>query len=279
MKTLARLAPNGQGYLEDLKTLAQAHQGKCVSLLLYGSAASGGYSGTVSDVDVMVVMDDSVSREGRKAFRQEVEALEMKHGLLTADFWQRSPRQRAVDKLLGFFFTTFVVPRAAFLKGDAAGLFGLDRARGALATRLVFANILWSSVTFWGEDLRPAVQGHPITRTDLLKSLHQNLSFALMSALLLPVRPDATKYAMMAVKKSLHATYYCYGLPPVPVEDKVEHFIRRAPRLAPLRELLELRSTYRPAPGFVLRSPALVTALHGLALKDCRFPLPLRLGG
>lgn len=273
---LPELPAQVRAYLEDVIALAEARPGTCSSILLYGSSAVGGYSGAVSDVDVMLVLEDDAPAELRQTLKRELLELEVRHGFLERDFWKRGRARLAADKALGVFISHFICPRAAFLAGEASGIFHVNALAGALTSRIIFANILASSVTVWGEDLRPRVQAPPVTRADVLKALTSLAPILLLAVLGLPFSRGATKYAMASLKKGLHNCYFCYGQPPSTVSGKVRFFSARYPRLAGLDMLLRLREEYRPWARFTLWCVWALPYLHYRAARDNRFPLPVR---
>jgi len=273
---LQELPPKVRAYVEDVIALVEARPGTCASILLYGSSAIGGYSSAVSDVDVMLVLHDDAPSGLRQTLKRELLELEVRHGFLDRDFWKRGRGRLVADKALGVFISHFICPRRAFLAGDASGIFHVNALAGALTSRIIFANILASSMTVWGEDLGPRVQAPPVTRADVLKALASLAPILALAVLGLPFSRGATKYAMASLKKGLHACYFCYGQPPMPISGKVRFFSERYPRLAGLGMLLQLREEYRPWARFTLWCAWALPYLHYRAARDNRFPLPGR---
>ncbi len=80
----AQLPARVQRYIEALvETSAQART-PLVSVVLFGSAAKGGFSGGVSDVDLIIVVPDDASPGTRDLLREAVIRLETSHGLRSA---------------------------------------------------------------------------------------------------------------------------------------------------------------------------------------------------
>jgi len=86
-----------------------------------------------------------------------------------------------------------------------------------------------------------------------------------------PVLADATKYAMGAVKHSVHSCYFCYQHRIVALDDEVAFFNRRFGIRRTLVELLSLRQRYRPSFGFVVRCVPTVVCLHLRTAWHSRF--------
>jgi hypothetical protein len=138
--------------------------------------------------------------------------------------------------------------------------------------RIVFAGIVASAVTVWGEDLLPRIPVPPVRRLDVFKALFGLSSRVCLSAVMFPVLPDATKYAMGVLKHSLHSCFFCYRGRTAAIEEEVDFFRRRSGPIRTLEELLALRREYRPSFAFVIRClPALVW-LHVRTARENRFP-------
>jgi hypothetical protein len=70
--------------------------------------------------------------------------------------------------------------------------------------RAAIPSIVGSGVTVWGEDPLPAVPLPPLRRLDVAKAFHGLWGAVVLSALAYPVLPGATRYAMDALKRSVH---------------------------------------------------------------------------
>jgi hypothetical protein len=93
-----------------------------------------------------------------------------------------------------------------------------------------------------------------------------------LSATWFPVLPDATRYAMGALKHSLHSCYFCYHLKNAPLNEEVEFFNSRLGPSATLLELLNQRREYHRSFAFVLRCLPGLFRLHFRTARDNRFP-------
>src|SRR2546421_1599806 len=73
------LPPRVQAYLEAIVRAGTQAGRQLVSVILFGSAATGGLS-AASDVDVIIVLRDDASRQDRERLREDVARLEARHG-------------------------------------------------------------------------------------------------------------------------------------------------------------------------------------------------------
>ena len=93
-----------------------------------------------------------------------------------------------------------------------------------------------------------------------------------MSAAAFPVLADATKYAMGALKHSLHSCYFCYHLRTGSIDEEVAFFNARLGESRTLLELLKLRREYRRSFAFVLRCVPILFRLYWRTVWENRFP-------
>jgi hypothetical protein len=267
----APLPTRVQIYIEALVQTCAGGGRPLVSVVLFGSAAKGGFSGTVSDVDVIIVVSDDVSRAERRRLGEEIARLETMHEMRPATTPSPGSARARLERAVGHLMSCFVCTRSDLLSGDAARVLDLRRWEAPFIDRIVFAGIIGSAVTVWGEDLLPSVPVPPVRRRDVFKALHQFSSQVVLSALTFPVLPDATKYAMGALKHSLHSCFFCYNQRTAGLEEEVAFFNQRLGPNRTLAQLLSLRREYRPSFAFVIRCLPTLARLHLRTARDNRF--------
>ena len=259
-------------YLDAIVRTCGEHETRLVSLILFGSAATGGYSGTVSDVDLILVLPDGASQEDRRRLRKVVVDLELLHGIRKAPARPPGTLESIMDRITANVRSFFVCTRGDLLSGLPARILDLPRAQAVFVDRAVIPSIVSSAVTVWGEDLLPRVPFPPIRRFDVFKSLFGLANQAVVCATIFPVLPNATKYAMAALKRSVHHCFFCYHTRPAPLQEEVEFFQRRFGPSRALEQLLSLRRTYGSSFGFVIRCVPAVVRLHLRTALNCQFP-------
>jgi hypothetical protein len=259
-----------QQYLDAVAQLP-CGESSLVSVILFGSAASGAVSGS-SDVDLIIVLPDGATAEDRRRLGGEVAGIEIAHGLRLPASRPKNPLERFIEHAGGDAHSCFLCTRGDLLSGNVARVFGLRAVEELLVDRIVLASVIVSAKTVWGEELLPRVPLPPIRRLDVFKALFGLAGLILLSAELFPVLPDATRYAMGALKHSLHSCYFCYRLKNAPLNEEVEFFNSRLGRSATLLELLNQRREYHRSFAFVLRCVPLLARLHFRTAWDNRFP-------
>jgi len=259
-------------YLEALVQSCAKDRAPLVSVILFGSAAKGGFSGEVSDVDLIIVVSDDASRTQRRRLTEDVARLEALHGLRPPTTNSRGGLGMLIERVMGHGFSCFVCTRSDLVSGDVARVLGVRPLETLFVDRIVFASIVASAVTVWGEDLIPQVAVPSVRRLDVFKALFTFSNQVLLSTVAFPVLPDATKYAMGALKHSLHSCFFCYQQRTAAVEEEVDFFQRRMGPSQALVELLALRREYRRSFSFVIRSLPVLVRLHVRTARDNRFP-------
>ena len=268
----ARLPARVQAYVEALVQTCAQHRIPLVSMVLFGSAAKGGFSRDVSDVDLIIVVPDDASRAKRRRLGEEVARLETVHGLRPATAHSRGRLRALIERAVGHGLSCFVCTRSDLISGDVARVLDLRPLEAPFVDRIVFASIVASAVTVWGEDLLPRVPVPPVRRLDVFKALFAFSGGVFLSAVTFPVVRDATKYAMGTLKHSLHSCYFCYHGRTAALEVEVDFFCRRLGASRALVDLLALRREYRASFAFVIGCLPALVRLHLRTARDNRFP-------
>jgi hypothetical protein len=203
---------------------------------------------------------------------EDIARLEILHGLRAA--WAHTPgRLRArIERAVGHATSCFICTRSDLISGDVARVLDLRAWEAPFVDRVIFASIIASAVTVWGEDLPPRFPV-PSRRLDVFKALFAFSGQLFVSTVTFPVLPDATKYAMGALKHSLHSCYFCDHGRTAALEEEVEFFRGRVGAARTLADLLALRGRYRRSFAFVVGCLPAVVRLHLRTARDNRFPL------
>jgi Nucleotidyltransferase domain len=265
------MASRVQQYLDGV---AQLHLGGVISLvgvILFGSAASGAFSES-SDVDLIIVIPDETSPEDRRLLRGAVTDLEIMHGLRFPENRHKNPLEKYAEHAGGHAHSFFFCTRGDLISGDVARVFGLRRAEEVFLERMFLASVIVSAKTVWGEDLLSLVPLPSLRRLDVFKALFRLTGLVLLSAAAFPVLSDATRYAMGALKHSLHSCYFCYHLKTAPLDDEVAFFNVRLGRDRTLQDLLNQRKEHHRSFAFVLRCVPIIFRLHLRTALDNKFP-------
>ena len=243
-----------------------------VSVVLFGSAAVGGWMETVSDVDLILVVPDTATNDDVARLRGEVERIEILHRLRNQSAHGQPALEKFLDRVTTHDRTFFICTRGDLLSGNIGRILRIHPAQAIFVDRIVLANFVASGITLWGEALLPLVPVAPIRRFDVLKAFFGLFPMALLCAAIFPLHPAMTRYAMGVLKSSIHSCFFCYELRRAPLEDEVSFFESRLGWNRTLMQLLALRREYQNSFRFVLCCIPTLVRLHSQTFIDNRFP-------
>ena len=258
-------------YLDAVAQLHSRGAIALVSVILFGSAA-GGLLSVSSDVDIILVLSDEATSQDRLRLRSAVADLEIAHGFRLPESPARNALEKFVEHAVGDSHSCFFCTRCELLSGDVGRVFGLRTAEKIFVERMVFASVIVSARTVWGEDLLGHVPLRSLRQLDVFKALFRLSGMVLLIAAAYPLLPDATRYAMGVLKHSLHSCYFCYAQKNAPLDEEVAFFRARLRQSGVLADLLSQRQRYHRSMAFVMRCVPMIFRLHMLAAWDNRFP-------
>jgi hypothetical protein len=255
-----------EAYLRDIIAACTGPDEPLVSLVLFGSAATGGYAAGISDVDLLVIVADHTTDAEQRRVRDTIAALERSHGLAKprSGGWLDAFADRITANLHSFFVCT----RADLLSGEPARILGIPVTQAVFVDRVAVPSIVASGTTVCGEDLLPRVSLRPVRRLDVGKAFFGLFNQVLFSAAAWPLLPGATRYAMDALKRSVHNCFFCRIGRAAPLAEEVAFFEAEYGPSPTLQRLLELRRDGRPSLPFVLRCMPALALLHGRTARD-----------
>ncbi|MGB8261899.1 MAG: nucleotidyltransferase domain-containing protein [Terracidiphilus sp.] len=265
------MASSVQQYIDAVAQLHVCDENSLVSVILFGSAASGAFWES-ADVDLILVLPNEAALDDRRRLRQAVSDLEIKHGFRLPASRRKNQLEIFAEHAGGEAHSCFFCTRDDLISGDAARVFGLRTVEKLFVDRIVLASVIGSAKTVWGEELLPLITLPPLRRLDVFKALFGLAGLTLLSVVAFPVLYDATRYGMSALKHSLHSCYFCYHLKTAPLNEEVEFFNSRLGRSKILLDLLEQRRKYHRSFRFVLRCVPVLFRLHLRTALDNRFP-------
>src|SRR5258708_3933522 len=251
-----------QAYVETIVHTCADGGRSLVSVVLFGSAAIGGWVETVSDVDLILVVPDSATDEDMDRLRTEVERIEILHALRSHSAHRQPALEKFLDRVTAHDRSFFICTRGDLLSGNIGRILRVHPSQAIFVDRIVLANFVASGITVWGEAMLPLVPVAPIRRFDVFKALFGLFPMALLSAAIFPLHPGMTKYAMGVLKTSVHSCFFCYELRRKSLEQEISFFERRLGSNRTLIQLPALRREYRNSFTFFVRSSTPLVRLH-----------------
>jgi predicted nucleotidyltransferase len=263
-------------YVAGIAAAYGGDDGGLASIVVFGSAATGGYATGVSDVDLLIVLADEASPAYRECIARVTADLELGLGLAKRRVDQERAMLRTlrglVDRITANVRTFFICSKADLLSGEPGRILDLPRFQAAFTDRITIPSIVGSGITMWGEELLSQVPIPPIRRRDVAKAWFGLFNQALVAAAVYPLLPEATRYAMEALKRSVHGCYVCYHGRTAPLTDEIAFFEEQYAPDPAFGRLMTLRRSYRKSFRFILHSIRAIARLHALTARDAHFP-------
>ena len=238
-----------KAYLDAV--VAAAGGSRIISVILFGSAATGGYTPQASDVDLILVLENDVAV---RPILARIKNLEPRR--TGVDAW--------MDRIAGTDHSCFVCTRQQLLHAEVANILNISPVQSVFVDRTVLPSMLSSARTVRGEDLLTAIQTPAIRRIDIGIAWFGLVSQLVTSLAIYPLTTNATKFAMGALKRSIHNCYFVSQARPAPLAQEMEFFGARPV----FTQLLALRQNYQPSLAFVFRALGAVSVLHARTWRN-----------
>ena len=130
-----------RAYVEAIVSTCADGGRALASVVVFGSAAIGGWVETVSDVDLILVVPDRATQENRDHLRDEVERLETLHQFRNGSPHIQGALDRVIDKVAANVRSFFI---GDLLSGSIGRILGLRPSQALFVDRVVLANIVVS---------------------------------------------------------------------------------------------------------------------------------------
>jgi hypothetical protein len=261
-------------YFSDIADVAGGPEGSLVSIILFGSASTGGYVDGVSDLDLLLVIADGAGPAERRRINHAVGELEARHGFVkpraSGNGFARAVGALA-ERVTANARTFFICTRADLLSGNPGRILGLHRIQTIFVDRIAVPSIVDSGRTVWGENLLGRVVPPPVRRVDVGKAFFGLFAQILFVITVYPFVSDATRYAMDVLKRSVHSCYYCHHGRAARLADEVAYFANRYGDDRALKRLLSLRYDYHGSFVFCVLCPGAIMRLHLRTARDAHF--------
>ena len=263
-----KVSVKAEKYIEDVRTRLISDFGqKLVSVVLFGGVAEGYFSKDVSDVDIIVVLSDTCSKEDIKKARRTMKNIEIKYNFSRESY-------RIIDRLLqlfnehiGIFTSHFVCKKSAFENGNFNEMFLRITPFFLIADlivpkRILLTNISGSGRVIYGDELLQQIKISKCGIIELIKDCIMNFVLSLVAIGVYPFSNAATKYSLGAMKWSLiNCKTYLHGQS-TNLEEAREYFMQNKIIGDFLREMFQLRENYKNDIYFAVTTPVIIIYIH-----------------
>jgi predicted nucleotidyltransferase len=271
----ARLKPVGDApkidrYIQEIVGTAECFLGynSIHSVILFGSIAHR-QTARVSDVDLLIIVNNSISRTSIKKVKPILDAIEIKHEFgRYAEKWYSSIL-RVVEKTTGMFCSHFVCRLEDWDNENFARIFSTNRPLTYLLApdEIVLGSMKSGAVLLAGDaDLSNKRRVYP--RKQLIKSLFMNLSISIGALVIMPLNPRNMKYVLEGYKWSLQSAYFFLRGTTISLRHIIKFFVKLGASPAYNRQFLAYRQNLLVDSVFVVKTFFQINKIYHIAMKQ-----------
>jgi hypothetical protein len=201
-------------YIADVVTLLDKKIGleniKIISL--FGSQISSKERCTISDCDLLIIVENSISNKILREIEPFLLALEIKHNYRANHSNLLKSILNTIQLSTGMFVSHFLTKEKYCKETNFYKMFKLSELLSFLIAprRLVLNSVLENNHSLYGPELRVIIpEKLTVSVFDMLKSFTMNLFISLFALLIIPFKSlKPIKYQLEAIKWSLRAVNY-----------------------------------------------------------------------
>lgn len=257
---------NAIDYIESVINLLENKIGSenIVSVILFGSLASSKKLTEVSDVDLIIVLEDSISSKTFSNLNQLLTKKEEKFGFRKKPTSGIEQFLYLLESQTGMFISHFICRKSDFLACNFSRIFNVNPIVSSILApkNIVFGNVVQSGKTLYGRNLLSEVKKVNISKIDLLRSYFMNTLLSTGALIIFKFYKRATKFSMEASKWSMFASYYYANRKTQEISRVIQYFEEKRILKRYLKKLMELRENYRNDFKFSFYTPFVVLKIH-----------------
>jgi len=262
-----------ENYLPSVKALlTQKYRTEFVSLILFGSMLDyHKNSNTSTDIDLIIVLKDSCSKNTRLRLQRELLGIQRQYGMYGSKF--RDIFITGLQRATGMFINSFVCGYSDFQRRIFYKTFGVNR---ILAFFLAPQSSVWISLkqrhrVIMGVDIFQEWEEEIIlNNSDIIRSFVMNSLLSLGALGLGVLRVEMTRFAMESIKWSLFTWRNRKQITSTQLQDLCgiySHTSSMSERRT-LSAFLSYRKSMRPNNYLLFLAPLFVFKLHNNLRKE-----------
>jgi len=242
-----------KNYIDDVCTTLKSDFGqKLVSVILFGGVVEEYFADGVSDVDLIVVLADTCSKEDIKKARTTMKNIEIKYNFSRESGGIINRLLQLFNEHTGMFTSHFVCKKTSFENANFNKMFLQTIPFFIIADlivpkRIVLTNVFGSVRVIYGDDLLQQIKISKCGIIDLIKDCSMNFVLSWVAIGAYPFSNAATKYSMQAMKWSFLACNY---------------FMQNEIIREYSNEMFHLRENYKSDIHFVITTPLRIIYIH-----------------
>lgn len=274
-KNLENLNEKSKNYINDAIKLLDIKCGmeNIISIILFGSQSSG-IPSKISDCDLLIILNNSLSKDEIYQLNKYFLALELKHGFLNQPTGLIDRLFIAFQKATGMFVSHFIVNLKIWKKKKFYKIFNVNKIFSyLLAPRdIVFHNVInTSKILYKANNIESLTRYFYFSpkAIEMIKSIIMNYLLTVGSILVMPFSPKSIKYLLESVKWSLRTSNYYIFEDSKPLKKITSRFLsfenntkKRRNTSQYFKTFFELRNDPKYEFGFFFKSLYRILKIH-----------------
>lgn len=272
---ISHLPTKIQAYIREIVGTTEALLGRdsISAVLLFGSAVySLNQFDKISDVDLLVIVKNSISNHKIKEIRPILTGIVIKHRYRNFSRNWHARMLHIVEKSTGMFCSFFISTEKNWKDSKFAKIFSTNPILTNLLApnKIVLDSMRAGTTVLYNAnteiiDLKPIQKSYSITQ--ILKSLLLNLMMSLGTLFILFFNKNYVKYMLESIKWSIKSCDFYLNLEINPLSEIVRNYIKIGIEEDFLQKFLDLRKNPTQDLFFCLKVPLNVIKIHLITLK------------
>jgi predicted nucleotidyltransferase len=256
-------------YIKDIVRLTEKKLGQEIikAVIIFGSVAQR-QTCHISDVDLLLIVDDSITSKSIRSLIGYLRTIEIKHGFAQYPDNIFATILNIVESTTGMFRSFFIARESDWMKGKFAQIFGTNQffTKILAPDQIVLNSVICGSRVIFGDPKYISVR-FPISFGQILKSILMDLTISIGTLAILPLNPKNMKYVLEAFKWALRSGFF-YLFEKTEKLNKIELFFIKLGFSQKLIDKLNIyRTKLKVDLAFALSIPYQIVNVHTLSLK------------
>ena len=270
---ISHLSQKIQSYIREIVGTTEALLGKnsIYAVMLFGSA-SNSQNTKISDVDLMVIVKDSINERRIKEISPILTGIVIKHRYRNYSNVWHAKMLHIIEKSTGMFCSYFITRISSWNENNFTKIFSTNPIlTHLLAPHKIVLDSMKQGTTVLYQKINEEINLKPIRdsypKTQLIKSLILNLMMSLGTLFILFLSKKNVKYMLEAIKWSIRSCDFYLDEVINPLSIIVKKYQKLGIKGEFLQKFLELRKNPARDLIFCLKVPYNVLKIHLITLK------------
>ena len=272
---ISHLPTKIQGYIREIVGTTEALLGRnsISAVLLFGSASNSlDQFSKISDVDLMVIVKNSISNRRIKEIKPILTGIVIKHRYRIYNKNWHARILQIVEKNTGMFCSFFISTEANWKDSKFTKIFSTNPILTNLLAphKIVIDSMRAGTSVLYNAnteiiELEPIYKSYPITQ--ILKSLLLNLLMSIGTLFILIFNKNYVKYILESIKWSIRSCDFYLNQEINPLSEILRNYTKLGIEGDFLQKFLDLRKKPTQDLFFCLKVPYNIIKIHLITLK------------